>query len=94
MSKGGSSTPLELSGSTEFDPRSLEAQRLPRGAKPGTEWTPLGVTRAVPEVQPQRPGQAGGAGEAGTGAASWRRRLSPEHREAVKRFFDQDPTKR
>jgi hypothetical protein len=51
----------------------------------------IGVGRADPHADPVRDTGAGSAGEEGFGAAAWRRRIAPRHREAVKGFFGDAP---
>ena len=53
--------------------------------------TLLGVAAGTPQANPRREGSAAstGTGDATTGSAAWRRRLSPRHRDAVRTFFEE-----
>ena len=67
----------------------FEAQLLPSatGLDPEHSAT-LGVGGATPEVKPEAEAAGRGDVKASTGRTSWRRRISPRHRDAVRRFFD------
>ena len=52
-----------------------------------TEWQPLAVEKAAPEVGVARSAGAGRAGASGSGGATWQLRLMPRHRDVVRRFF-------
>ena len=52
-----------------------------------TEWVPLTVEKATPEVGKIQGNGAGRAGASGSGGATWQLRLMPRHREVVRRFF-------
>jgi hypothetical protein len=52
-----------------------------------TEWQPLAVEKAAPEVGVARSAGAGRAGASGSGGATWQQRLMPRHRDVVRRFF-------
>ncbi|GIW70958.1 MAG: hypothetical protein KatS3mg102_0500 [Planctomycetota bacterium] len=88
ISRGPGSAPL---GTAEGEPApgaEGEAMVLPRPLAPPRGGVLLGTSRAEPETAPQRDTGAGGAGQAdGGGAAATTSRLSPAHREAVRRYF-------
>ncbi len=87
ISRGPGAAMLNYSNQTEGDTSAFEARRLPPGRSASQEWQLVGLSRARPDADPERATGAGGEGEAGTGAASWRRRLAPRHREVVRKFF-------
>lgn len=87
ITRGRGDAFLALSGETEGDASALEAKKLPPGRASSTTWERLGVGRLAPDVDPVRAGNAGSAGDVGSGEAAWRRRLAPRHRDVVRRFF-------
>jgi hypothetical protein len=48
----------------------------------------VGLGRADPRGEAVRERGSGAAGDEGLGAAAWRRRIAPRHRDAVRGFFD------
>ena len=56
------------------------------GALP-TEWRPVSVEKATPEVGEAQAAGVGRAGASGSGGATWQLRLMPRHRDVVRRFF-------
>jgi hypothetical protein len=83
---GGALYGEEHQGSDAF-----QSQKLPPGRAPSRDWRVTGVTRSAPTVDPQRPGEAGGAGAAGSGAPTGQRRVLPQHRDVVRTFFGGTP---
>jgi hypothetical protein len=51
----------------------------------------IGVGRSDPHGEAVRDAGKGSAGDEGLGAAAWRRRIAPRHRDAVRGFFDPNP---
>ena len=78
---------MNYNNETEGETDAFKAHKLPPGRRPSTKWERMGVRRGSPEVDPQRPGGAGSAGDEGSGEASWRRKLAPRHRDVVRKFF-------
>lgn len=68
-------------GTKEMILPELELGELP------TEWVPLSVEKATPEVGKTQTAGAGRAGASGSGGATWQLRLMPRHRDVVRRFF-------
>ena len=65
-------------------------QALPDARFRESEWSmKVGVTTGAPRVSPVSEPGAGTGVEAQAGSGSWRRRVAPRHRAAVKRFFGQ-----
>ena len=88
ISRGGGSTGLLWGDESRGDLDSFEAQLLPAGqALDLASSATLGVSAEIPQVAPV--GEAAGLQdvEGATGKATWRRRLSPRHRDAVNSFF-------
>lgn len=70
-------------GAERFLPRALDPARW---LDPGSSAL-LGVGSTAPAVDPQAEGAGLEAVEGAGGAGTWRRRLAPRHREAVRGFF-------
>ena len=90
MSRGRGDATLEHTGDTQGDTAGLEAKKLPPGAVVPKTWERVGVTRTAPTGEAERDTGSGSQGTTGGGEASWRRRLAPHHREAVRRYFGGD----
>ena len=90
VTRGRGDAFLGMTGNTEGTTEAFQTQRLPPGGAPSREWARVGLSRGTPETNPVRDTGAGSAGAEGSGEASWRRRLAPRHREAVKRFFSEE----
>lgn len=74
----------ESPGATDrFRPEQLPAARQ---LDPGSSRS-LGVSAAAPDVEPVAEGGGVQATAEAAARAAWRRRLAPQHRDAVKRFF-------
>ncbi len=85
---GGGSTGLlwgdEAGGDqSRFEPRLLSPARFPDLENS----TRIAVGTDAPEVLPEGQGAGLLEVEAARGKATWRRRLSPRHRDAVRQFF-------
>ena len=87
ISRGRGDAQLNYENDTEGATDAFKARKLPPGRRPSTEWERLGLRRATPQVDPKRAGEAGTAGDTGSGEASWRRKLAPRHRDVVRKFF-------
>ena len=87
ISRGRGDAQLNYENDTEGETDAFKARKLPPGRRPSTEWERLGLRRATPQVDPKRAGEAGTAGDTGSGEASWRRKLAPRHRDVVRKFF-------
>ncbi len=92
LTEGPGHTRLLYDNETEGDRKALSIHRLPKGRKPSAQWQSLGVSRGAPEIDPLR-STATGSGSAGGTKASYRRRLSPHHREVVRRYFSETRAK-
>jgi hypothetical protein len=88
ITRGRGDADLRYTGETLASEQVFAAEQLPSTAPLSLEWTTTGAGLAEPEAAPVESQAAGGAGEAGAGAAAWRRRLAPHHRDVVKRFFE------
>lgn len=87
ITRGRGDAELRLSGDTEGDTDGFAAKKLPPGAVVPRTWERVGITRTEPTTDPVRDTSGGSAGTEGGGEASWRRRLAPHHRDAVRRYF-------
>lgn len=73
---------------SEGDLEKFESKLLPPGQFLDLESSaPISQELDVPEVAPVAEGAGLAEVEGATGRATWRRRLHPRHREAVKAFF-------
>jgi hypothetical protein len=88
IQRGRGDAGLRYTGETPGSEQAFAAEQLPSTAPLSLEWTTTGVGLAEPEVAPVESQSAGGAGQAGAGAAAWQRRLAPHHRDVVKRYFE------
>jgi hypothetical protein len=79
----------ETPGSTDR----FEAKLLPPGTPDPRESTLVGVSAGSPEVNAEHESGGGADVGASAGKATWRRRLAPRHREAVKSYFTQEKPK-
>lgn len=91
ISRGRADAEMTWGEETE-DAAEFEPDALPPGQIPDVDSSVLlGVSSTSPTAQPQSESATGGpAGQASAGEAAWKRRLSPSHRDAVKRFFASD----
>jgi len=65
----------------------MKPERLPPGARRPAPSVRIGVGRADPKAEMIRDTGPGSAADDGVGAAAWRRRIAPRHRDAVRGFF-------
>lgn len=89
LDRGRGDATLRLTNESDTDTSKLDVTRLPPGIAAPDEWSIVGLRRASPEVDPNRDSTVGGTGStSGSGGeATWRRRVAPRHRDAVRRFF-------
>ncbi len=87
VNRGRGDAALEYSNRSDTDTSKLDVKRLPPGVAAPREWSIVGMRRTAPESDAQRDNTGGSAGTAGTGKVTWRRRLAPRHRDAIRRFF-------
>lgn len=88
ISRGRGDAGLGLVGSTPEGPDPLAAQRLEHGAPIPDAPSITTYVRQAPETAPVMEQGTGGAGDEGSGAATWRRRVAPRLRAVVRAFFD------
>ena len=93
VDEGPGHAKLHYVNETEGDRSSLVTRKLPKGRKPSTEWQTLGVSRGSPQIDPKRSTNQTSGTSAGA-KASHRRRLSPHHREVVRRYFSESDSKK
>jgi hypothetical protein len=92
ISRGPGHATLEYNHQTAGEIENLKVERLPPGRVPGRDWELMSVRRSQPRVEPERAGTVSGTVTVeGPGAATFRRRLAPRHRDAVQRFFSETP---
>jgi hypothetical protein len=87
ISRGRGDADLDLTGDTTEAALASKPERLPPGAPRPAPSQRIGVSRVDPTAAPVRDTAAGSAGDDGVGAAAWRRRIAPRHRDAVRLFF-------
>ena len=95
VSQGPGAAALNFSGETERFAEQFESAALPSGQYPDLENSQtIGISTGNPDVDVVREGAA--LTDFGTegGQSSWRRRLAPRHRDAVRRFFQTDENQR
>lgn len=94
VSRGRGDAALDGTNDTELDTSTLRPERLTPGQPIPDKWEELRVLRAepTPGARPIEPG--GGTAGDGDGRATFHRDLAPRHRDAVQRFFTQEPQKR
>ena len=88
ITRGGSSTGLLWGEESQTDSSRFETKRLSSAQFLDLQNSAtLGVAADAPEAAPLGEGAGLVDVEGASGEASWRRRLSPRHRDAVKNFF-------
>jgi hypothetical protein len=88
VSRGGASTGLLWGEESGVDRGRFEAKLLPLGRFVDLDSSAaIGLLTDVPEVAPTGEGAGLVEVEGSEGKAAWRRRLSPQHRDAVRQFF-------
>jgi len=95
VSQGPGAAALNFTGETERFAEQFESTPLPSGQYPDLENSQtIGISTGNPDVDIVREGAA--LTEFGTDGSqsSWRRRLAPRHRDAVRRFFQTDENQR
>ena len=93
VDEGPGHAKLQYDNETQGDTSALQVRRLPKGRRPSTDWQTVGVSRGDPEVAPVR-AEGGDQGASAGTKASHRRRLSPHHREVVRRYFSETKSKK
>jgi hypothetical protein len=81
---------LNFSGETPESAARFTETALPPGALDLERSALLGVGLGAPTSAPSVEGSQLTATRASSGDASWKRRLAPAHREAVRTFFEGD----
>jgi len=87
INRGPGATPLSWGAETPDLREQMTAEGLPAPDNPEQAMQLLGFSQMAPEIAAQAEGQQGGGAVGATGEAVWKRRMSPEHRKAVQRFF-------
>lgn len=87
INRGPGATPLTWGEETPDLREQMTAEGLPAPENPEQAMQLLGFSQLAPETAAQAEGQQGGGAVGATGEAVWKRRMSPEHRKAVQRFF-------
>ena len=94
IDRGGSSTGLLWGEESQTDASRFETKRLSSAQFLDLQSSrALGVAADAPEAAPVGEGAGLVDVEGATGEASWRRRLSPRHRDAVSTFFSKSERK-
>ena len=93
ISRGPGSVPLSWGEETPDLRDQMRAEGLPAPDSPEAAMQLLGFGQVAPEVQAETEGQRAGGAVGATGDAAWKRRMSPEQRKAVQRFFQRGEKK-
>lgn len=93
ISRGPGTSPISWGAETPDLREQMHSEALPAPKSPEEAMQLLGFTNLAPEVNAQAEGQQGGGAVNTSGQAVWKRRMSPEHRKAVQRFFERDKDK-
>jgi len=89
VSRGRGDARLDFKGETPESAERFQEQALPPGGRLDLETsTLLGVGSGAPQIDPTDEASQALDTQASTGDASWKRRLAPHHRDAVRRFFE------
>jgi hypothetical protein len=87
VTRGPGSVPLTWGEETPDLREQMTSEGLPAPDSPESAMQLLGFSQLAPEVNATAEGQQSGGAVGATGEAVWKRRMSPEHRKAVQRFF-------
>ncbi len=87
ITRGRGDAPMVYGKETPEHTGSFKAEKLPPGAVIPTEWEVTGLSRAAPDVAPQRDANAGGAGEEGIGKTTGGYHIAPRHRKIIRKFY-------
>lgn len=89
ISRGPGSVPMQWGDETPDLRAEMRAEALIAPSNPEEAMELLGLTQMAPTVDVQGEGQqTSGPGADTAGEAVWKRRLRPEHRKAVQRYFE------
>jgi hypothetical protein len=87
ITRGPGAAPLTWGAETPDLREQMTSEGLPAPDSPESAMQLLGFSQLAPEINAQAEGQSSGGAVGATGEAVWKRRMSPEHRKAVQRFF-------
>jgi hypothetical protein len=87
IARGPGSMPITWGDETPDLREQMTSEGLPAPDSPESAMQLLGLSQLAPETRPTAEGQQAGGAVGATGEAVWKRRMSPEHRKAVQRFF-------
>jgi hypothetical protein len=88
VSRGRGDAEMTWGEETQGDRDAFESKTLPDATYADAEHSELvGIGAAAPTVDPHAEAPGTGAIESSGGQSAWRRRLAPQHREAVRSWF-------
>jgi len=90
VSRGPGHAPLDFNGETAENAERFAEHALPPGALDLERSQLLGVGAGAPQESPSAEASSKVSTQLSAGEASWKRRLAPQHREAVRTFFSGD----
>jgi len=91
VTRGPGHVRLDFSGETAQSAERFAEQALPPGVIDREHSQVIGIGAGAPRTAPTEEGAQRAATELSAGEASWKRRLAPQHRSAVRSFFGGDP---
>jgi hypothetical protein len=96
VSRGGSDTKLTWGDEADANGAKFKELVLPPGTPDKANKEVISQSASAPEVEPASEAARAAARAAGpeTGRQTWNRALRPQHREAVRKYFDSRPTDR
>lgn len=90
VSRGPGHAALDFKGETPESAARFAEQALPPGGLDLARSQLLGVGAGAPQENPSAEASSQTSTQLSAGEASWKRRLAPQHREAVRSFFSSD----
>lgn len=92
VNRGRGDAPMAWGATSEGDESKFQAQALDPARSLDADHSAItGISAGAPKADSQAEAAGNVAVSASSGKATWRRRLSPHHREAVKTYFSGSP---
>ncbi|MBL8695960.1 MAG: hypothetical protein JNJ88_17835 [Planctomycetes bacterium] len=92
VTRGRGDAPMAWGSASEGDESKFQAQVLDPARSLDAEHSAItGISAGAPKADPRGESAGNVAVSASSGKATWRRRLSPHHREAVRTYFSGSP---
>ncbi|MFN0205885.1 MAG: hypothetical protein ACKVS6_06180 [Planctomycetota bacterium] len=94
ISRGRGDAPMLWGKETEGRTDQFEAKALPPSSELDLQNNQMiGLSASTPQAKPESESGGNVNVDGSTGKTSWRRRLAPHHRDAVKNYFQSDSPK-